>query len=93
MAESDLQSKVDRPYFTESIKLARGEVFSSPFDLNIEHNQLEFSSVVKFIEELFHLPFLTARDSGSADMWDAFNFSGPPQPPLVLPLQTCEDSD
>ncbi len=55
----------------------------------IEHTQLEFSSIVRFIEELYGLPFLTARDTDSNDMWDAFNFIGLQQPPLVLQPRSC----
>ena len=55
----------------------------------IEHQQLEFSSVVKFIEELFQLPFLTARDTNSNDMFDAFDFTQAPSPPMPLTLRKC----
>ncbi len=39
--ETELQSKVQRYYFTDAIRLARGNVYISPFDLNIEHDQIE----------------------------------------------------
>jgi phospholipase C len=55
----------------------------------IEHQQLEFSSIVKFIEEIFGLPFLTARDTNSNDMFDAFDFADAPQPPLPLTPRRC----
>jgi phospholipase C len=55
----------------------------------VEHQQLEFSSVVRFVEEVYGLPFLTARDKGSADIWDAFDFVNSPQPPMVLQPRTC----
>jgi phospholipase C len=55
----------------------------------IEHQQLEFSSVVKFMEELFQLPFLTARDTNSNDMFDAFDFTQNPLPPMPLTLRKC----
>jgi phospholipase C len=63
----------------------------SPFTKRgyVEHQQLEFSSVVRFIEEVCGLPFLTARDQGSADIWDAFDFAGTPQPPMVLEPRPC----
>jgi len=61
----------------------------SPFAKSgyIEHTQLEFSSIVRFIEELYVLPFLTERDP--AAMWDEFNFTGTPQVPPSLQPQTC----
>jgi hypothetical protein len=43
-----------------------------------------FSSVVKFIEEVFGLPCLTSRDSNSNDMFNAFNLAGTPVPPTTL---------
>ncbi len=39
--KSELQNKVGRYYFQDTIKLARGEVFVSPLDLNIENGQIE----------------------------------------------------
>lgn len=36
-----LQYKGDRYYFTQTIHLNKGEIFISPFDLNIENNQIE----------------------------------------------------
>jgi phospholipase C len=68
-----------------------GLLVISPFAKSgyFEHTQLEFSSIVRFIEELYGLPFLTARDRNSADMWDAFNFTGTPQAPLSLQAQNC----
>ncbi|MBQ0785304.1 MAG: GGDEF domain-containing protein [Amphritea sp.] len=39
--DEQLQSKSDRYYFLDSIKLEKGQVFFSPFDLNVEHGQIE----------------------------------------------------
>ncbi len=39
--DSELQPKADRYYFTEALRLNQGEVFVSPFDLNVEHKQIE----------------------------------------------------
>jgi signal transduction histidine kinase len=39
--ESELQPKADRYYFTEAMRLGRGEVFVSAFDLNVEHGEIE----------------------------------------------------
>jgi phospholipase C len=51
----------------------------------ITHQTGEFSSLLRFIEERFHLKTLTARDHLANDMTDAFNFSQMPNPPLVIP--------
>ncbi|MGH9433593.1 MAG: alkaline phosphatase family protein, partial [Terriglobia bacterium] len=55
----------------------------------ISHTQYEFSSVLKFIEEVFSLPPLTERDANANDTTDSFNFSQTPLSPLILSPQTC----
>ncbi len=55
----------------------------------ISHTTYEFSSIVKFIEENFGLPFLTQRDTNANDTTDSFNFNQKPLPPLSLPLRAC----
>jgi phospholipase C len=64
----------------------------SPFAKSgfIEHQQLEFASVVKFVEEVFGLPFLTSRDASSNDMFDAFDFVDAPLPPDLLRKHRCQ---
>ncbi|MCP4430255.1 MAG: GGDEF domain-containing protein [Gammaproteobacteria bacterium] len=39
--EHGLQGKGNRYYFTDTIKLSRGEFYLSPLDLNIEHGEIE----------------------------------------------------
>lgn len=39
--ESELQDMFDRDYVQESLDLAAGEIYVSPFDLNIEHGAIE----------------------------------------------------
>ena len=39
--QQKLQSKSQRYYFQESINLGEGEIYVSPFDLNIEHGKIE----------------------------------------------------
>jgi phospholipase C len=55
----------------------------------IDHDQMDFASVLKFIETVFALPSLTARDGKANDMLSAFDFRGAPQPPLLLPETSC----
>lgn len=56
MADSALQYKGDRYYFSEGMKLAKGEIYISPLDLNVENNQIETpeKSVIRFIIPLFN---------------------------------------
>ncbi|GAC1460819.1 MAG: hypothetical protein PVSMB1_11080 [Gemmatimonadaceae bacterium] len=53
----------------------------------VEHNQVEFSSVLKTIEERFGLSPLTSRDANASDLLDAFNFDQ--DPPLADASVPC----
>lgn len=55
----------------------------------IEHDTLEFASVLRFIETIHGLPPLTQRDAAASDMLSAFDFGQEPQPPLVLTPRDC----
>jgi phospholipase C len=59
----------------------------------VEHETLEFSSVLKFIERIFDLPPLTERDARANDMLDAFDFDREPIEPLFLKEQDCSTFD
>lgn len=54
VADAQLQNKVNRYYFTESLALSPGEVFVSPLDLNVEHEQIEvpYKPMIRFAEPL-----------------------------------------
>lgn len=56
VAKEALQSKSDRYYFKEIFNLRRGEVYASPFDLNIEHGEIEDPPVpiIRFGTPLFY---------------------------------------
>lgn len=41
VSDADLQAKGERYYFQDSLRLAEGEIYVSPLDLNIEHTQIE----------------------------------------------------
>jgi phospholipase C len=58
----------------------------------VEHQQTEFSSLLKSVEVLYGLPALGGRDTIASDLWDAFDFSQQALPPLILNAQTCADS-
>jgi len=55
----------------------------------IEHRTLEFSSVLRTIEEVFGLRTLGPRDSHGTDMLDTLNLTGSPRPPLILRPRAC----
>jgi signal transduction histidine kinase len=52
---NELQPKADRYYFVEAMRLGRGEVFVSPFDLNVEHGQIEkpLKPTIRFATPVF----------------------------------------
>lgn len=41
ISQADLQNKLNRYYFTDSIRLSFGQIYISPMDLNIEHGRIE----------------------------------------------------
>ena len=55
----------------------------------VSHTPYEFSSVLKFVEEVFGLPALTQRDTNANDMTDSFNFNQTPIAPFVLTPRAC----
>lgn len=42
VASDQLQSKAKRYYFEDTLRLERGDVYVSPFDLNIENSKIEY---------------------------------------------------
>ncbi len=52
----------------------------------IDHTQLDFTSVLKFIEENWGLAPLATRDVSANDLMSAFDFSQAPRPAQFLPL-------
>jgi phospholipase C len=56
---------------------------------DVSHTVYEQSSILKFIEQRYHLPPLTARDRAASDLLDSFDFSQPAQPPLILSPRQC----
>ncbi|MDP9295924.1 MAG: hypothetical protein M3O88_04400 [Actinomycetota bacterium] len=54
----------------------------------VDHHLGEFSSVLRFVEENWHLTQLTHRDRNATDMSYDFNFHQQPRPPDPLPLRT-----
>jgi phospholipase C len=63
----------------------------NPLGGAIDGHTYEFSSVLKFVEEIWDLPSLTERDAQADPLTGAFDFSAPPDlRKLILPLrQDC----
>jgi len=56
---------------------------------SVDHTVYDFTSVLKFIEDLHDLPPLTARDANADPLTGAFDFTQKPDDhKLVLPLRT-----
>jgi phospholipase C len=55
----------------------------------IDHQEMDFASVLRLIETIFDLPPMTERDAQASDMLSAFDFRSPPQPRLLLSDRTC----
>ncbi|MCP4431296.1 MAG: PAS domain S-box protein [Gammaproteobacteria bacterium] len=53
--EAQLQNKIERYYFRETLKLEQSEIYISPFDLNIEHEEIEIpiKPMIRFGKPLF----------------------------------------
>ena len=58
-------------------------------DGHITHTVLEFSSVLKFIEERFDLEPLSERDRQANSLMRNFDFDGRPLDPLILTTRAC----
>ena len=50
-----LQDKASRYYFRDAIMLPQGKIYASPFDLNIEHGQVEipYKPMIRFAQAVF----------------------------------------
>jgi phospholipase C len=57
----------------------------------VNHTRFDLTSPLKLIETRFGLPPLTARDRGSNNMLDCFNFSQTPLPPDIITSTTKLD--
>jgi phospholipase C len=55
----------------------------------VDGRTYDFTSVLKFIEELHGLPSLTQRGRRASDMLASFDFEQTPVPPLILDERDC----
>jgi phospholipase C len=60
---------------------------SNPLGGAIDHHTYEFSSVLRFIEDIFGLPAMTKRDAHADPLAGAFDFSRPDRKTLILPYR------
>ncbi|HYT29586.1 MAG TPA: alkaline phosphatase family protein [Actinomycetota bacterium] len=54
----------------------------------VDHNEGEFSSILRFVEDNWGLGQLTHRDRAAGDLSSDFDFAQPARPPDPLPLRT-----
>jgi len=54
VSQEELQSKASRYYYQQAFELSQGEVFVSPFDLNVEHGEVErpIQPAIRFVTAL-----------------------------------------
>src|SRR6266481_3205973 len=64
-------------------------VNGNPINHHVDHTTLEFSSVLRFAEEVLNLPSLGRRDTTAGDLMSALDFTHVHNPPSVLSLRTC----
>lgn len=56
---------------------------------SIDHHIFDFTSILRFIEDRYHLPSLTQRDKTARSIASSLDFNQRPLPPLVLQERTC----
>jgi hypothetical protein len=55
----------------------------------VDHHVMEFDSILRFIEDDYHLPSLTSRDKTARSLLSSLSFSQKPLHPLVLKARKC----
>lgn len=60
---------------------------------NIDRNQMDFTSILKFVEQDFRLPALNGRDRRAFSLLSSLDFKQRPLSPLVLAKRTCDAAD
>ncbi len=59
----------------------------------VDHHQMEFDSILKFIEQDYRLPPLTSRDRRASSLLSSLNFKQHPLAPYTLKARVCPASD
>src|SRR5579884_158934 len=60
---------------------------------HVDHHEMEFDSILKFIEQDFHLPALTHRDRTARSLLTSLNFKERPLRPFLLRTRVCPKAD
>jgi phospholipase C len=55
----------------------------------IDHTTYDFSSIIRFAEDVFHLPYLPTYTPNKPSIFGMFNFYRTPRAPLVLQQRPC----
>jgi phospholipase C len=55
----------------------------------VDHEEMDFASVLRLIETIFDLPTMTQRDAQAGDMLSAFDFRTTARPPMLLSERSC----
>jgi len=65
-------------------------IIISPWAIRgVYHTQVEFASVLRFMEETFGLPNMGGADTIANDFQDAFSYTQKALPPIVLNQRSC----
>ncbi len=59
----------------------------------VDHHQMNFDSIMKFIEQDFRLPALNSSDRHAPSLTTSLDFNQKPLAPLVLKPRTCPAAD
>ena len=55
----------------------------------VNHDQFDFSSILRYIEDKYGLPALTSYDRNARSIVGALDFNQTPIPPLIVQQRTC----
>lgn len=55
----------------------------------VDHHRYDFASILRYVEDRFHLPHLSEYDRRAASIGADLDFKQPPIPPLILKKRTC----
>lgn len=66
-------------------------IIISPYAIphHVDHSVYDFTSVLRFAEDVFKLPPLTSYDTNAMSIAHALNFNQTPTRPLILKLRKC----